>query len=331
MRIDRLSAIYNISPISEVQSLNLSLQKDLDNKMNFNTDIKKDLGSSSDLTTLNVGLTKEYNYYRLSALSSADSADNYTIGVRLSFSAGVDPSSAAWFASNRDIANEGAISASAFLDNNYNGTFDNGDKMLENVGFQKGGQKYTPGNGRTSALITGVDSTGRSDIEVNTATIEDPFIVPSVNGYSVKTRPGVITPVIFPVSYTTEIDGTVYNDKNGRNKPLSQAIVELVDTKGKVVSTAKSEYDGFYILSKVIPGEYQVRLSRDTLDKIGAVASPQVHMKIQPKSDFISGIDIKAVSGNSEDVIINNPFTEADEEVENGPILPKVLPSPSKP
>lgn len=326
----RLSTIYNISPISEVQSVNLSLQKDLENKMNLHSDIKKDLSSSSDLTTVNVGLTKEYDYYRVSALSSADSADNYTVGVRLSFSAGVDPSSGAWFASSRDIANEGAISASAFLDNNYNGTFDDGDKVLENVGFQKGGQKFTPKEGGKTTLITGVDSTSHSDIEVNTATIEDPFIVPSVKGYSVKTRPGVITPIIFPVAYTTEIDGTVYHDKDGQEKPLSHAIVELVDSNGKVVSTAKSEYDGFYVLSNVIPGEYQVRLSRETLDKIEVVISPQVNVKIEPKSDFISGIDIKAVSGHSEDVIIENPFT-GEEEVENGPILPKAVPSVLKP
>lgn len=313
----RLSTDYHVSPNFDMQSVNLSLQKDLANKLNLRTDIKKDLGAS-DLTTLNVGLTKEYQYYRLSALTSADTSDNYTFGIRISFSLGRDESSNKWFASNRDIANQGAISASAFLDNNYNSVFDDGDQILPNVGYQVGGQRFNPKDGKTSTVATGVEPNTPTDIEVNVATLEDPFVTPAVKGYNVTTRPGVVMPVLFPVAYTTEIDGTVYNDIKGKSKPLAHAIVELVNKDGKVVSTAKSEYDGFYVLSGVIPGEYQIRLARETLDKIAVLMVPQLSLKVPPKSDFISGMDIRAVSNG-----------EWSEESGDKPILPNVLPSPA--
>lgn len=284
----RISTDYQMSPNALLQSVNLSIQKDLSERMNLRADIKQDV-SNSNITSASLSLTKEFTAYRLSAVVSGDNTNNYMIGARLSFSFGKDSRDKKWFVKNKNIANTGAISASAFMDNNYNGIYDENDVVIENIGFKSGNQKYTAKEGAKSTLITGIDPYVLSDIEVNTTTIEDPFLAPSVKGYSVITRPGIITKINFPITYTTEIDGTVYNENN---KPLSRAIVELVDSQGKVINSTKTEYDGFYIFSGVIPGDYNIRIAQETLNKLRTTHPAQSSIKILPKSDFVSGVDI---------------------------------------
>ena len=40
--------------------------------------------------------------------------------------------------------------------------------------------------------------------------------------------------------------------------------VELLDVTGKVVSTARSDYDGFFLLERVAYGRYTLRLSAES-------------------------------------------------------------------
>jgi hypothetical protein len=284
----RLTADYYLQPNVEWKAVSISVQKDLSDKVNIRADIKRDI-TDSDLTSVNIGLNKEYKYHRLSAIVSADTTNNYTIGTRISFAIGHNEKENKWFASNRSIANDGAISASAFLDNNNNGIFDADDKELENVGFRSGNRKYPPAEGEKSTLITGTEAYQPADMEVDLATLEDPFLAPKVKGYSVETRPGVVTNVQFPLVYTTEIDGTVYFGK----RPIARAVVELINKDGKVVNTAKSEYDGFYVFPGVMQGEYTVRVDREILERYGITKFKEIPVSVPKDSDFISGIDVR--------------------------------------
>lgn len=291
----RLSTDYTYSPLSEFRSVSLSTQKELTGNVNLRSDIKKDLGSA-DLTTVSASLNKEFKYYRLSTTATADTADAYSLGVLLSFSLGYNGDNKEWFSKNRSIANDGAISASAFLDKNYNGMYDNDDSILENAAFDVSNRKYEPGPGdKKSTLITGVTPYVPADIEVNLASLEDPFLVTKPAGYNVTTRPGVITKVTFPVIYTTEIDGNLFLQKGDNVRPVARAVMQLIDKDGKIANSTKSEYDGFYVFSGVVPGEYTIELAEETLKKLHISLPPQVPVSVVQDSDVISGLDITAV------------------------------------
>ncbi len=288
----RISTDYAFSPVAEINAVNLSAQKELSNNYNLRFDIKKDLGSTS-LTSVNTSLNKEFKNYRLSTIISADTNDAYTLGVLLSFALGYNNVNNQWFSKNRSIANEGAISASAFLDKNYNNIYDADDALLENISFESGNKKYDTASGdKPAVLINSVTPYVPADVKINLASLEDPYLTPEISGYNVTTRPGVITAVNFPVHFTTEIDGIVYNNKDNKIRQLSRAVLELQDSNGKVVNTTKSEYDGFYVFSDVIPGEYSITLAKETIEKLAIKDVPHILVNIPQNSDVISGIDI---------------------------------------
>ena len=76
----------------------------------------------------------------------------------------------------------------------------------------------------------------------------------------------------FPVVSTGEIDGTVYRGKGEWASAVSDAVIQLVDTGGKVVSEVKSAFDGFYLFSYVRPGTYILRVDPDQAARLNLIA-----------------------------------------------------------
>lgn len=286
----RVSTDYGVTPQSEIKNLNFSVQKQITPDSNAIFDIRKDL-IGEDLTSFSSSFNTRFKYFTLSTLASIDNKSNITAGTRVSFSIGNEPRHNQWFFKDRDISSDGAVSLAAFLDNNYNGKFDDGDETLPDIGFvTNAGQADSEGD--SAVVVAGIQPYKASPVKIDMGTLEDPFWVPKVEGYKVVTRPGVFAQLNFPVHVTTEIDGTVYLHQGESQKGLPRALVQLVNEKGELVSETKSEFDGFYIFSNVVPGKYIIKISDATLKDLGDVKSAQRTLNIAKNSDIVSAIDI---------------------------------------
>lgn len=291
----RLSTDYEIEPETAFRSLNLNVQKQIDNNNNVIFGVRQDL-NGEDLTSFDVSLNNKFDKFILSTTLRADNDDNYAMGVRLSFSFGHEPRTEKWRMEGNDIASEGAVSLQAFLDNNYNHVYDDGDEILPDVTF-RAGYRRQEGKDTDPVVITRLEPYVKNNVELDTASLENPFWMPEKEGYSVIPRPGNITKVDFPILNTTEIDGTVYLQKSGSSRAVPRVELELVNSKGKVVATAKSEFDGFYLFEKVVPDTYRIRVSEDSLTRLKATNNPAETVTIEPDSDVVSGIDITVKGG----------------------------------
>lgn len=83
----RLSADYDITPESQITSINFIGQKQITRETNARFNIRKDL-VGEDITSLNISLNKRFKYFTLSTVAGFDDQDNITAGTRLSFSMG---------------------------------------------------------------------------------------------------------------------------------------------------------------------------------------------------------------------------------------------------
>jgi hypothetical protein len=311
----RISTDYGVTPASEIKNLNFSLQKQITPESNAIFDVRKDL-IGEDITSFSASFNTRFKYFTLSTLASIDNQSNITAGTRVSFSIGNEPRQNSWFFKDRDISSDGAVSLAAFLDNNYNGKFDDGDETLSDIGFiTNAGKGDSEGN--TALVVAGIQPYKASPVKIDSGTLEDPFWRPKVEGYKVVTRPGVFAELNFPVHVTTEIDGTIYLHKGDSQKGLPRAIVQLVNQKGEVVSETKSEFDGFYIFSNVTPDDYTIKISDKTIKDLGDAKSGERTVNIEKSSDIVSAIDI--IITQAADVSAELPQEVDEVEIEEEP------------
>ena len=95
----------------------------------------------------------------------------------------------------------------------------------------------------------------------------------------------------FAITALGEVSGTVYRLQGGQRRELGGVPVELVDTAGKVVAQERSAYDGFYILSKVPAGVYQLRLAPAETERLGLQPKTR-EIKIANEGGFVDTVDL---------------------------------------
>lgn len=294
----RLTMNYQIEPTKEITSVGLSAQRQIFQKTDVLAEIRHDL-VDDNLTSGTLSVNKSFKYARASAVIRADDDENYSIGTRLSFSVGREPRSGKWMVSGDSLAEEGAVSAQAYLDNNYNSIFDAEDELLTDTGYTI--DRYPSGTQVGDAtMITNLDNYRSSRIGVDVASIEDPFWIPKHEEYSVVGRPGKVVEVDFPVFVTSEIEGTVSLEKGAIIRDASHVDIQLMRAySGVLVAQTRAEFDGFFLFQKVIPGEYYLQISDKHLKKVNAKPIYSELITIDEQSDIKSGYDLKIVQDSA--------------------------------
>ena len=69
--------------------------------------------------------------------------------------------------------------------------------------------------------------------------------------------------------------------------------IELVDLDGKVVQTTKTEYDGFYLLSKIPLETYTVRVSPAQIEELNLEPVEPEAITLDKDHQIINGVDLK--------------------------------------
>lgn len=245
-----------------------------------------------NLTEYSVSANKSSGKYNLSFGARYNSDDEFNLDLRLSFGLGYEPRGRSWDSNALAVANQGSVSARVFMDNDQDGIYSENDEPLENIGFRLNNgynESKTDKDGIT--FITGIQPYQSLDVVVATETLEDPLWNTALDGINVMPRPGNSIVLDFPVFMTGEIDGTVYLSKNGRSFGVGNVDVQLVDNQGRVLQTVETAYDGFYIISKIPFGEYEIRISESQLDKLNLQPVNDEPININSADLFQSGFD----------------------------------------
>ena len=60
----------------------------------------------------------------------------------------------------------------------------------------------------------------------------------------------------------------------------------MVDMEGRVVQTAETSYDGFYIISKIPTGKYYLRISQAQINKLNLESVSDESVEISSDNPF---------------------------------------------
>lgn len=166
------------------------------------------------------------------------------------------------FFSRMPVSSQGTLSARVFLDNNRNGRFDLGDRPLQNVEVEtlQSYRKATT-NSQGIAVLTALPSYQQTDIEIDLSELDDPYLIRANKGVSIAPRPGSIQTLDIPVVPSLEIEGYVKElQQNGNLANRARVPVLLKDTSGAVIEEVISEFDGYFLMTGIVPQAYTLEI-----------------------------------------------------------------------
>jgi hypothetical protein len=286
----RAAGDYEIKPEMGINGIAFTTEYRLASDLTGRTEVYKGMSQGSN-NTLTQGLNWDLDSYRLSFSTSMDDQLHVTAGVSLIFSVGHDSVFNRWRMQRTNMGNGGAIAGRVFVDDNYNGKLDKGEKVLPDTTVRVNRQPHKVEDG--NVFIAPVMPYQTVNVTVDPNSIKDPLLGSSVPGYKVTTRPGDIVETDFPLVATSSIDGNIKMvDSAGNHYQIPDIVVELQDGKGKMLRRVVSEYDGFYTFDKIRSGDYKITIPPEALAEYNAYIVSPIRLKIDKVSDFYSGKDI---------------------------------------
>jgi hypothetical protein len=282
---------YTLEPDSRLSSVAVTADKNLSDASRINLGLLQSL--APDVTTLTAGYNRNFGSFGLGVSARYSSNGDVGIGMQVFMAVGRAPRSGNWVRNWQPMAATGAVSARAFVDANMNGIFDLGEEPVEGAGFLLNGGSRHPVRTDTDGIAYMSHMTPRqfTDVSLDTSTLEDPQWQTATPGVRVLPRPGKVVLLDFPVVMTSEIDGTVYLEEDGKIRGIGNALLELVNERADVVATQRSAADGYYIVPAVKPGRYTLRLAAEQLRSLGLVVNRSHPINMKADGEYVNGID----------------------------------------
>ena len=97
-------------------------------------------------------------------------------------------------------------------------------------------------------------------------------------------RPGVAAQLEIGLVGAGDIEGVLVKDDGSGFEGLD---VEVIDATGKVVATARSDFDGFFLFERVAYGRYRFRLAEDSAEAVGVERAIDATAEISPEKTVV--------------------------------------------
>lgn len=279
---------YFLDPDRKISSVALAADRSLGEGYQLNMELTRAFGTSS--TQLTTSVNKNMGTYALGVNASYVTTHDVSLGVQFFTAIGKEPRSSTWVADAIPMADSGSVSAQVFLDKNMNGIKDSDEEALKDIGFTVNGGVYPVRTDNAGIAYLGHLPVNQNvDIGINQATLEDPQWIAQPKGVRLIPRPGKVNKVDFPIVLTGEIDGTVYFNDKDKQRGIGDVQLELVNTKGVVISRVKSASDGYFIIPAVTPGKYLLRIAKQQLKQLKMADTGMHLLTMSPNGAFING------------------------------------------
>ena len=262
---------YSLTGEAGLTNIGVSAQRGFGKDSLGTLAVNRDL--SQHRSTLSLGWSKRFDRVSLSTTGRVSDDMEWSIGARLGFSLSRNPDSALPRFSSNSISRRGTVRGHAFIDDNLNGLFDMGETELEGVQLTfNGGTEAAESDETGQVVVENVSTTAVQTIGVNIASVEDPFLVPAVEGVSYVIRPGQTIDVPIALQPSGDLEGQVSILKGEHTLQTGGVPVEVLDRDGKVVAETLTDFDGYFYLDKLPLRELTVRVPNSALDEAGMVS-----------------------------------------------------------
>lgn len=264
----RINATYRLNPNWQLRSLlNYDIYPDKNLRNLFSELRYKDGNKFTAAFNVNrnfqdrgtqIGAQAAYDFekFNLGFNTDWDKDQGFRAFLRATFSMAPYGKDGDYIFSSKNLSSRSALNGLVFLDKNYDGVFNDGDEPIEDATIDIGRRGTGLSNSEGIANYNGSPRNEYENITLNMDSLENPFTISGVDGYSGLLRPGTATYVEFPVLETGVIEGFITADTG----PLAGVRMELLSDKNELIDTTSSAFDGYYMFEYMEPGSYIVRI-----------------------------------------------------------------------
>ncbi len=225
---------------------------------------------------------------RFNSLAAAASLEggtdgSFAAGINLNFS--LDSAAGGFKLTNQRLASTGSVEARVYRDYNDNGIRDASEPWEEGAIVTTGRRTSEDATNKQGVVrIGGLQPFQPVAVGIDTSSLPDPSLTPRKALQVVTPRPGVAAKLEIGLVGAGDIEGTLVQDDGRGFEGLD---VELIDATGKVVATARSDYDGFFLFERAPYGRYGMRLTSDSAKAAGVETAIDRSVEISPDRTVI--------------------------------------------
>jgi hypothetical protein len=121
-------------------------------------------------------------------------------------------------------------------------------------------------------------------VGVDVTSLDEPMLVPRQALQVVVPRPGVAADVKIPLVGGGDVEGALI--KSGE-LGFEGVDLELIDGSGKIVGTARTDFDGFFLFERVPYGNYRLRVSAASAGAASIAADLGVSLKVTTEHSVV--------------------------------------------
>jgi hypothetical protein len=266
---------FDVSPAGRFRTAELSAYWSASEKVDWEADLVYD--ASAHQGRAKISHIRRLNSLALALTGEAATNGSVAFGINLNFS--LDPRGGFNF-SRRPLASAGSVHAIVYRDLNDNGIRDPSEP-LEKGALVTTGTKLaeTATNMKGAVTVGGLTAFTPVAVGVDESSLADPMLVPKKALQVVVPRPGVPAQVEIGLVGGGDIEGAMVKSGGVGFEGLD---LELVDVAGKVVATARTDYDGFFLFERIAYGRYSIRLSAASATAANISAELGIRLEVSP-------------------------------------------------
>ncbi|WP_076413795.1 hypothetical protein [Shewanella sp. UCD-KL12] len=199
--------------------------------------------------------------------------DNYSSGdwfTQLKWNSSLlwHPETNLWLLDRVSHLNTGAVKILAFQDDNANGIFDDEEQGISGLSFSGHSNSGDVTDDNGELLITHLQTTRAQRLILKEASLPDPFLIPLMTAINVNPHPGNIQEILYPILYTAELEGVVLERVAGGSLPAKGIQVVFMDKSNHREYKAIVEFDGVFIIDRMLPGHYEMSIGDKIISTI---------------------------------------------------------------
>ena len=266
----RGSTSFDVSPHARFRAAELSAYWSASDTADWEGVLAYD--SSGHRGRVRITHVRRFDTMGIALTGEAATDGSVAVGINLNFS--LDPTRGLQL-SRRPLAQAGVVRATVYRDLNDNGVHDPAEPFEKGALITTGTkQADRPTDARGSVTIGGLAPFTAIAVGVDASSLDDPMLVPKTALQAVVPRPGVPAEIEIGLVGGGDIEGAVVKSGGIGFEGLD---LELVDAAGKVVATARSDFDGFFLFERVSYGIYSVRVAKESA--VAAKILPELNLR----------------------------------------------------
>ena len=247
---------YRLTGSQPLRQISVSTNWNINARLNNNLTLSKQLANDKLLHFTNQ-LSIRIRDYDLTLNVSSDFEDRWSVGAGFNIAFGYDARRQEFITDNGGLASTGRATMNLFIDENNDGIRDPDELPVTWASYRdQETLKTSPG----VLPLTALPSARPVLFDMQHLKLDDPFLLPRVQVYELRTHAGSDVRIDVAVVMTGDIEGHIFAGL-GDDRTVRGVIVSLYDAEGREVARTRSEFDGFYSFTGVAGGDYEVRVS----------------------------------------------------------------------